>query len=189
MPHLDARSGTICLHSLTQEVRSFMWVKGGVPCCFLSSTAEPWISLLHSVSCMMAERRFYTLFCPLQLCHVGLLAGRTHKFSRQKVPAQSLLPTTCPRNNSIPGRRSHPATFQDTGFLSFQSKGLGMIDELQCNKYFQLQNSPGRRGYRPTRVETEIVNLLPRVLVLGESVVLGESIEIYYILMIYIEYI
>jgi len=64
-----------------------------------------------------------------------------------------------------------------------------MIDELQCNKYFQLQNSPGRRGYRPTRVETEIVNLLPRVLVLGESVVLGESIEIYYILMIYIEYI
>lgn len=31
-------------------------------------------------------------------CDVELLAGRTHKLSRQKVPAQLLPPTTCPRN-------------------------------------------------------------------------------------------
>lgn len=158
MPHLGARSGTSCLDDLTRG--RFLHVGKGwsVPTASFLPTAEPWISPLHSVCCTVAERRFYSSSFPCQLCNVGLVAGRTHKFSRQKVPAQSFLPTTCPKKYSVPGRRSHPATFQDTVFLSSQSKGLGKIDELQCNKYFLLQSSPGQRGYRPTRIEMEIVN-------------------------------
>lgn len=79
-------------------------------------------------------------------------------------------PNHLSKKHSIPGRRSRPATFQDTVFLFFQSKGLGNIHELRCNKYFLLQSSPWQRGYRPTREEMEIVNHFPKILVLGKFI-------------------
>lgn len=62
--------------------------------------AKPWLFQVHSVCCRMAERRFYTSSCPCQLCILVLPAGRTHKFSIQKIPhnyfSQSLVQENIP---------------------------------------------------------------------------------------------
>lgn len=79
-------------------------------------------------------------------------------------------PKKLSKKYSVPGRRNHPATFQDIVFLFSQSKGLGKIYELQWNKYFPSQSSPGQRGYKPTRIETKTVSHFMRIHVLEESV-------------------
>lgn len=102
-------------------------------------------------------------------CNVGLLACRVLQNSQvfqTESPCAIPPPSHLSKKYFIPSRRSHPATFQDTVFLSSQSKGLGKIDGLQCNKYFPLQNSPGQREYRSTRIEMEVVNHFPSILIL-----------------------
>lgn len=97
MIHLGARRGTgYHLDGLTQEECCSMWVKDGVSLLLLFiPQLSPGSPQSIYVAAGGAERQFYTS----SSCQLTLqLAARTHKLSRQKVPPQFLLPTTCPRN-------------------------------------------------------------------------------------------
>lgn len=169
MPHLGARSGTSCLHGLNQEVHSFTLVKDVFLMLLSFAQLSPGSPQPTQCAAEWLREGFTHCPAPANCAMEGFWLEEPTSF-----PAESPHSIPCPnhlsKQYSIPGRRSHPATFQDTVFLSSQSKGPGKIDELLCNKYFPLQSSPGQRGYRPTRIETEIVNDFPRVHVLGESV-------------------
>lgn len=131
-------------------------------------TAEPWVSPVHLGYC----RGCWETVLHLQPVSTGHAVQGSWLVELTSFPESSHTispPNHLSKKYSIPSRRSHPATFQDAVFLSSQSKGLGKIDGLQCNKYFLLQNSPGQRGYRSTRIEMEVVNHFSSILVLGEQ--------------------